>query len=946
MRKSILLFGMAIFHLNSYAQEGYLPQQEKSSNVIKSNSLIKSGLDDYIIYEPNEVLFSKKWPDEKRNYVVESYNYAGDINGDGINDMFYYAGNCSDDRTEDIYDITRKSTIFFGRSDFSNLMDQILYTEIIPIGDMNGDSYSDAVGINEDNSWQYYLGSATGMQEQTTVYYTQFPDIICKFFDIDEDGYDDIIVHSANNEFEIIFGNNNPESFDYLPYNPTNFHIGSYCKVGDIDGTGNKIISFFSESSGYEYQMYLIAIDEDRSLNLVESKTATKPETLHILDVDGDGFKEIVYTTGYNPTTSKQYKTFVFPKSTEINIYYSENIVLFDLLNDSRIDYIGDVNDDNKADFCIKDNNESYYIVYGKTNFIDGLSLDYLIDIQDMSEYYFNQTSPNILGDVNGDGVDDFCFNVDNASYFGHRFFFGNASNFNANDILYELAMYKEEKLFQTKNIGDINGDGFADVAFLSSSNDFLKIYTSSTFESPNYELNPTGTESITLVERGDFNGDGISDIAVNVRDNDNYSSLRVDFYFGGNTFDLDVDHTINFTTDLSISIITPDGYGIKLLNDINGDGKDDYFLYGGGKVFIFYGRETLTKIPDHTISATEYFGSRTVAGDLNDDGIGDFAISGHNNEGVSVYFGKANNEDVNYSNPDLLLTEIQEYGYNSNDLGQSLTSGDFNGDGIEDIAAMPYVFREEANSGEGIEGLYIFYGGQNMDDTPDKVLKIPAQPFEIDVADYISKFAGELTSLPDMNNDDCDELYISGGWIVYSSDNTSYQQMQNGIVIFGGNALVSDSIPAIQLYSSSKRNGAKNSYYYSDAHSAYGDFDRDGELELLSTNENPNFIGTTVYKYNLKMINNSTTSSSNILDFNNVKIYPNPVEDKLVVDISGLSTRECKLQVYSLDGKLISYYILNENVNEIDFRSFQSSLYILKLVTEDKNQTYKIIKK
>ena len=860
----ILIVVITVVH--SFAQKTAEVTDENLSKTREvKNSLIKAGIGDYDVYEPLDIYHSVPWQNEQENFLISEYRNAGDMDGDGINDMYYFAGNCGDERTTSVFDVIPKTIIIFGGADMSNLDHQIIYAEIIPLGDLNGDDYSDAVGINNDDSWQYYFGSATGLVANTTINITPFPDIICKFFDIDNDGYDDYITDSEISEFEIIYGNTSPDVFTTMTYNPSDFHITNNCAVGDIDGTGNKIVSFYTSSGGYDYEMHLIVCNpSDRTLSLLESKVTTRPNTIDIADIDGDGFKEIIYTTSYTDPANFKFKTYVLGKNASYPVsFYTDTVRLYD----TQIYYVGDLNKDNNADFYICDEvNSSYHIAFGKTNYQDGLTKDFDIDFSDMESgsYESVYNYPEVLKDINGDGIDDFCFLVSNTEYFGHRFFLGNISTLTTEDILYDEVTYSGNTLFQTKNLGDINGDGNEDLAFVSYSGFSIKIYTNGAFDVPEFELIASETEQLQLVVKGDFNGDGYSDIAVYVSAIETYANTRIDFYYGSASFDITPDHTINFVNDLSINFTTyPDGFGVKYLGDINDDNIDDFMLYGDSKVFIFYGNSSLSTTPDHTCLGPNNFGARTTApGDMNGDGIDDFAMSGVNNGGVNVYFGKGGTASSDaYSTPDLFLVADESKGYNYC-FGFNLTSGDFNGDGLMDIAAMPQAFREISYaSGDGIEGLYIFFGGENMDSIPDQLLKIPADPFAIDIAEYVNQFAGELTCLPDMNGDNCDELYMSGGWFISSPDNSASQKMQNGIIFFGGDFLVEDSIPVIQTYSTSTYNGAKNSFYYTDAHSAFGDFDRDGKNELLSTHENLNFLGTSVYKYSIDSLNHKPSS-------------------------------------------------------------------------------------
>ena len=821
----------------------------------------KAGPTDHMVYDYLDTYHSKTWPNPAENFTIKSYYYAGDINGDNIDDMYYYAGFCGDERTGDVFDEVEKTIIVYGGANLTILETELFYLEIVPVGDLNGDGYGDAIGKNEDGSIQYYWGSDVGLTEDPTLYsVASLNDVIDAFFDIDNDGYEDYLTESATGDFEIVYGGSTPAAFDTIVYDPdfyTRNSYADYIKVEDIDGTGKRMIVFNADPNTWprEYNFFLIHYNSaDRTISLEQSHPTQYFLNVDVADIDGDNFKEVIYSTEEmsNDSAASNHTYIYDDDATNV---YTDSIRIYE----TKVNCIGDINDDNMADFYFTDTElETYHIAYGKADLSGGLTKDALLVFSDMTsgQYTSNYSDIRFFPDITGEGSGDFILSVENDTDFGHRFFKG-GTELTYQDRLYDKVLNTGSELFQTINLGDLNGDDFDDAGFISKYDAYLQLFLSGDLTTPDYIINETDNMGINLVQSGDFNGDGFSDIAMLRKNADDYSLHQVEFYLGGSTFDIVPDHTISFVADLSLSNIGWDGFGVKTIGDINGDGKDDFFLYGQGQLFIFYGASSLPSTADHTISENDFFGARTVAaGDMNGDGLDDFAATGNNTTGIFVYFGKGMDAAVDaYSAPDLTLNADETLGY-YRDFGFNVTGGDFNGDGLADIAATPYDFREENGMGDGIEGLYIFYGGTAMDNIPDKKLKIPAWPFDVDVVNYIHQLAGEITAIPDMNGDDCNEIYIPGSWWERSLDNSGSQLMKHGIIVFGGDYLQLDSIPIIQTYNAYKYNGAYNAYYYTDAHSAVGDFDHDGVQEILSMNNIPNYIGTTVYKYSIEAVN------------------------------------------------------------------------------------------
>jgi len=82
--------------------------------------------------------------------------------------------------------------------------------------------------------------------------------------------------------------------------------------------------------------------------------------------------------------------------------------------------------------------------------------------------------------------------------------------------------------------------------------------------------------------------------------------------------------------------------------------------------------------------------------------------------------------------------------------------------------------------------------------------------------------------------------------------------------------------------------------------------------------------------------------SKSNLLENNNpILIYPNPVTDKVNI----YTGKKGVISITDATGKCVYNYKMNCDMNIIDMGSYKQGLYIVRLVSDDKVYTEKVIK-
>jgi hypothetical protein len=280
----------------------------------------------------------------------------------------------------------------------------------------------------------------------------------------------------------------------------------------------------------------------------------------------------------------------------------------------------------------------------------------------------------------------------------------------------------------------------------------------------------------ITNVDRvGDVNGDGYDDFMISSRT----GKIRKDqgivqLYLGSSNLDLTPDVTFHYPCCDTVNNL---GFA-SATGDVNNDGYDDFTIsskfadagYNKGKVFLYYGGETIDTIPVAEFSdpwIQDYFGENVEAvGDLNQDGYDDFTIGSKYNwtNGLGYVYLFWGGEAIMWDSSLTFTSNIlNDY------FGESAANiGDINNDGFEDLA----IGAPNTLSGNDFGKAYVYFGSVPLNVIPDTIF----------MGNYIyENFGSIIRNGGDLNNDNLMEYFIAGGEYVYI-----YNLMDNNFIING----------------------------------------------------------------------------------------------------------------------------------------------------------------
>lgn len=368
------------------------------------------------------------------------------------------------------------------------------------------------------------------------------------------------------------------------------------------------------------------------------------------------------------------------------------------------------------------------------------------------------------VGDFNGDGLNDLLINT---AFGRHAYIiFGdlngypplsNLSVLTASGGGVDISNTFGGLLTDGTSLGDINGDGLADVAVSSAVSGAAYVLFGSTSPPTSIDVSTlNGTNGFMIRDPGarsanqgitstDINGDGYNDLIYKTRSASGQEKVNVVFGHAG-PFPAVVDVPMavgdGFTIiDSSISNYRALGKFMSNIGDINDDGVNDLMVVQQftGTAYVIFGSPSFDSTTTFDVSTMDgtngfkikhssymYISGAAYIGDVNGDGIADIALpewTSYDGAGaVHIIFGSKNPFagviDIVQTDPTVGFTII---GDPANILGTIGGGADLNGDGLDDLVINNYPFAGDTQGlhvifGANFSGLITHMGGSGND--------------------------------------------------------------------------------------------------------------------------------------------------------------------------------------------------------------------------------------
>jgi hypothetical protein len=772
-----------------------------------------------------------------------SVSNAGDVNGDGYDDIIIGASNYSSN--------TGRAYIYYGGLSMNTIANVILTggatnnyfgRSVSTAGDVNGDGYSDVIvgayGYTTSTGRAYiYFGGAImnniadiTMTGEAT--FNLFGISVSAAGDVNGDGFSDVLVgangfNSSTGRAYIFLGGvsmNNTADVT-MTGEAANIKLGySVSDAGDVNGDGySDVIAGaydYSSSTGRAYIYFGGASMNNAADVTMTGETAFSNFGNSVSaagDVNGDGYSDVIAGAfGYSSSTGRAY---IYFGSASMN--NTADVILTGEASGIQfgqsVSNAGDVNGDGYSDIIAGAN--VYSTFTGRTYiYFGGVLMDNSPDAAITGEAAGNQFgySVSYAGDVNGDGYSDVI-----AGAWGYGTNKGRAylyDYFMKSHIIPEITMTGEATFNQfgisVSKAGDVNGDGYSDV--IVGANGYsvnigrAYIYFGGEILNNVPDITMTGEAAgvyfgNSVSTAGDVNGDGYADVIVGAQ---KYSSNtgRAYIYFGG--------AVMNNISDLIITGSAAGDYlgsSVSTAGDVNGDGYSDVIVgsegysSGFGRAAVYLGGTAMDNTADVILSGatgnSNFGNSVSSAGDVNGDGYSDVILGakGYNTTTgrAYIYLGGS----LMNNSADLTMTGETTGNY----FGESVSSaGDVNGDGYSDV-----IVGAGGNSGY-IGKAYIYLGGFVMNNISDITMT-----GEI----AINVFGSSVSSAGDINGDGYSDIIV-GAYSYNSGAGRAY-------IFFGGSFM--NNIADITMTAEVDNNNLGISV------SSAGDFNGDGYSDLIA---------------------------------------------------------------------------------------------------------------
>ena len=768
-----------------------------------------------------------------RDFELTSYNGDHGFRLDGINttDLFGSSVSGAGDVNGDGYDDMIVSAPFAEPNGTASGTTYLVYGGPSGVRGWTGGEFSHHMANMDDTTGKFLVGANAGDESGTQV---------SAAGDVNGDGFADILISAPSadpdgninaGESYLVYGGNFTNSVSQLGDASDNTLGGTVSDDIMVGGQGNDIFNgwggndVFYGGAGddiiYAYEFFkvdggsgfdtlvfeglttdltqkgdnkiqgiekidLMVGSSDNVLTLDKADVLSMSDTTNTLIIDGDQWDTVKLTisqwssggteNGYFVYNNGNAKLLINPDVT-IENYNAQRpgINLSDLdgtngftmeglfeyaRTGTSVDRAGDINNDGFEDFILGAPSlaGASYVVFGGETWPDQFDLSSLngtngLVIHGENSVDASGTSVSHAGDVNGDGIDDLIIGAYSATVNGN-IYSGKS-----------YVVFGGQAWTDQLNLGDLNGN-----------NGFVL-----------EGIDQQDYSGHAVSNAGDINGDGLNDVIISSTGAGNEAYIVFGSTVGADLSLSALDGSNGFIVN-GAQANEHFGSSLSSAGDVNGDGLDDIIIGASGKTingatdagsaYLIFGTDTFGSNFDlHNLDGSNgtiiqgiTSGDRVgwsvdSAGDINGDGFDDVVISGHGVNtvggayvvfGTGVWSGSIDLSDLNGSNGFFLkgLDSVDS------DSGEAVSSaGDFNGDGYDDLIisaryADPYGVDYAGES-------YLVFGGPSWNAEIDLESLDGNTGFTIFGKDRGDQSGDSVSSAGDVNGDGFDDLII-----------------------------------------------------------------------------------------------------------------------------------------------------------------------------------------